>query len=480
MIKSYRFLILGIALVAGCALPPATHMPQPRAAPDLGIVADPTPLPKPGSWPSSEWWRQFALPELDRIEAHALRRNPSLAIAASRVRAAEALVDARAAASRPRLGAEAATDTVRFSEHGTHGPLNGRSLTIGILHPLALRWHLDLWQRDAAALAAAGAEQQAQAAASAEARLLVSAALARTYFALAATEMQLAEAKALQRNAEARLALAKTRFGAGLGTDQAVQQQSEQVAAHETTVIALQDLATVLRHALAALAGEGPAWGASITVPARLPLPALGLPADLPLDWVAHRPDVTVARWRVEARSQGIRAARAAFYPDINLRAFTGWESISLADLVNPANAVYALGPAVHLPLFEGGRLRADLRAREAEYAMAVAAYDDAVLGAAQDVADALTRWQSAGESLAVQQRALAAAKRTLSLESGRAAAGLVPRDAVLAADDAARQAQLRQITMTTAQLDAAADLLTALGGGFTDPQLESHRDRSQ
>ena len=197
----------------------------------------------------------------------------------------------------------------------------------------------------------------------------------------------------------------------------------------------------------------------------RLALPPPHLGADL----LGRRADVVAARWRVEAAAQGVAAARADFYPDINLNASIGLSALGLDRLLNLGSRQYSVGPALSLPLFDGGALRAQLQGRAAEADAAVAAYNAAVLDAAREVADAASALRSLALQQAEQAHAQAAAADAFVLAQQRYQAGLGNRLPVLQAD-ALLLAQRAQTTdLQARQLDAQAMLALALGGGWAD-----------
>src|SRR5262249_2808149 len=154
------------------------------------------------------------------------------------------------------------------------------------------------------------------------------------------------------------------------------------------------------RHAIAALMGAGPDRGLAIARPEVTLVRAFGLPRELAADLLGRRPDIVAARLRAEAAARRIDQARAAFYPNVNLVAFAGVQSIGLDMLGRSGSSIGSIGPAISLPIFDGGRLRSQLRGADADYALAVANYDDTVVRALQDVADATASQRALGGQL--------------------------------------------------------------------------------
>jgi NodT family efflux transporter outer membrane factor (OMF) lipoprotein len=222
------------------------------------------------------------------------------------------------------------------------------------------------------------------------------------------------------------------------------------------------------RNRLAALLGAGPDRGTSIARPASVHLKVFGLPEQLAAELLGRRPDVVAARWRAEAAAKRIGAARAQFYPNINLAAYIGQQALYANLLWKASSQIGSVGPAVSLPIFEGGRLRAQYRGAQADYDDAVAAYDTTLVQALQQVADAAASERALSVRLKESRAALEADEEAYKLTRMRYEGGLSNYQSVLLAEDAVLQARL-----TVADLDARAftldvQLVQALGGGYT------------
>jgi NodT family efflux transporter outer membrane factor (OMF) lipoprotein len=174
------------------------------------------------------------------------------------------------------------------------------------------------------------------------------------------------------------------------------------------------------RNALAALVGQPQLQVEPRALADARPVP---LPDTLPADLLARRPDITAARWRVEAATHDVASAKASFYPNVNLSAFVGLSSIGLGRLLDAGSEQWGVGPAIHLPIFDAGRLRANLRGKSADLDLAVESYNGAVLDAVRDVADQLASARSITRQQAQQREAQAAAESAYDI-----AAAAVPR----------------------------------------------------
>lgn len=462
-------LLLSACATRPAAPPPATALKMPAMQNTLAQAARAGGI-QTAAWPRTDWWRAFNDPILNRLMPSALHDNPDLKRVQSRVRAARQLIRYRAGALLPHLDASASILQQRYARDSIHGVLNGRTFVYGIVNPLEFDYHLDLWGRDAADEKAAIGLARAQSAELAQARLLLSAAVARNYFALVAAS----ESERLTRDMHDKLAsllhLARLRARAGLDPQLSVHRNEIRLDETTQALAALHSETRLLRDTLAMLAGRGPDWGQTLPVAAGTVPDPLSLPADIPLELLARRPDIVAARWRVEAAASGVQVARAAFYPDLDLKFFAGWDSIRLGDLLDPANLGHAIGPAIHLPIFEGGKLRAQLGLRQADYDAAVESYNSRLLRAVRQVADALARWQAARAQLAAQQEAVRSAAANARLAASRFASGIGDRMQMLNAAYTLDTQYAKRAMLEAAKRQAAVALVEALGGGYHDP----------
>lgn len=465
-------------LLSGCAWPP---IDTPRATlirpPESGSTIAGAGSTKSGDWPRRQWWKRFGSSELNRLITVALQDSPTLRWAATRVHQAQAMADARAAELLPLATSGLAVSEQHYSANSIQAKLAGQSFAYVIINPVQMQYHLDLWGRDRATLDEAMGIERAHEAELAQSAVTLAAAVARTYFRLIAAVEQERIAGEILGTQRTMLGLEQARYTFGLdskielhtartGVDEAVQR-------HRAAAIQ----ASLLRDQLAVLAGQGPDWGGRIHTSEVLLPDRLSIPENVPLGLIAHRPDVIAARFRVEAASKGIAAAEAAFYPDINLRGFAGIQSVSLIDvLFQGSSLAFAVGPTLDLPLFQGGRLEANLEHQRAQYDSAVETYNGTVLRAAQEVADALARWNGVREQRVRQQQELASYEANQRLAAVLHDHGLRDRNRVLVSLSSRDDQRLRLKTLEAEQLRAIVDFVEALGGGFEIPGASQSR----
>jgi NodT family efflux transporter outer membrane factor (OMF) lipoprotein len=220
-------------------------------------------------------------------------------------------------------------------------------------------------------------------------------------------------------------------------------------------------------HAIAALAGQGADAYETITRPnANLDV-TLPLPQKLPADLLARRPDILAAKARVEAAVQGRTAAHAAFYPDINLVALAGFQAIGLSNLLTGDSFTMGIGPAIHLPIFDAGKLKADYARATADLDQSVAEYNGAVLNAVRQTADAMTQVKSLAAQRAQQQDAVTSAQRAFQIAEDRYRSGLDTQLPMLTAEATLLQARQALAGVTAQGAQQRITLLLTVGGGF-------------
>lgn len=462
-----RPLVLIMTLLLGACVSPAGLAPRGTPTDPATLAATRSLADTPaGDWPATTWWTAFGDPQLDRLVAAALQGSPTLDLARARIDRARAQAGVAAAVSDVHVGANVDGAQQRLSEHyifpsglgGTYTSINRAALDFSL--------DLDFWGRNRAALAAAVGEARATEADAAEARLVLASAVVRSYlqFDLLHRLRAIADATVTQR--EHLQKLVHTRQQAGLDARAEVQQAIGSVSAAKAERSALDTQLEQVRHQLAALTGQGPDAALDFTPP-QVHAARVALPEVLPADLLGRRPDVVAQRWRVEAARQGSAAARAEFYPNVNLSAFVGVQSLGLHPLFESGSRIVGIGPAIHLPVFDSSRLRANLAVRHGEEDIAIAQYNATLVDALRDVADQLSVWRGAHAQARDQDAALARYEEAWRLATVRYRAGLTSYTAVLAAETPLLAQRRLSAELHNRQLDAGAGLARALGGGL-------------
>jgi NodT family efflux transporter outer membrane factor (OMF) lipoprotein len=290
--------------------------------------------------------------------------------------------------------------------------------------------------------------------------------VAQTYVQLARLVAQREVARQSLAQRDALLALTRERVGAGLDSQVELRQSEGALPDARVQIEQLSEQIALTRHALAALAAQPPETYATLT-PTLAALQAVALPASVPADLLGRRADIAAARWRVEAATQGMAAAKAQFYPNVNLSAFIGLSSIGLDRLVESGSRQYGVGPAIRLPIFDSGALRANLRGKTAEVDAAVDSYNGALVEAVREVADALQSLQSIARQQTEQALAQAATDSAFDFATQRYRAGLSNQLTLLNAETAMLAQRRAAVDLRARTLSTQAALIRALGGGY-------------
>ena len=420
----------------------------------------------PAAWPEKSWWKRLGDGQLDGLIDEALRDSPDMQIASARAHQATAAAGAANAARMPTLNAEADVTRSRLSRSQDPTGQGSRYDTLRDIG-LTFNYTFDLWggQRDAweAALGEArAAEVDAQAAS-----LTLAADVARAYSNLGhAYSVRDLSNDDLQRTRNM-LDLSKRRLQAGIDSQYQYQQtESLEASAQEQLINAEKQLKSA-HIALAVLLGKGPDRGFEIARPNILSPAAVALPSTLPAELLGRRPDIVAARWRVEAASKNIAAAKTRFYPNLNLTAAAGTQSLLGDALFGSASRFMNIAPAISLPIFDGGRVRAGLDAEDANYDVAVAQYNKTLVAALGDVSDTLEQLNAMSQQISTQQRAAAIAQDSYNSGLQRYESGVGNYLDVLSIEQQLLQAQRQLADLNAEQIDLSIQLMQALGGGF-------------
>ena len=440
-------------------------------------IADPSALqaakslagaPAPGPAVGAQWWKRYGDAQLDALMSEAITGNPSLGIVRARVEQAQALADSAHLALTSTLTTSVESSRERLSENSIYPPPLGGAWIWQNQAMLDFRRAFDFWGRNRKAYEAALGQVKAAEVDAEAARTLLEAGIARAYLRLAAAfeQRDIDEATLAQR--EQILALDRARYDAGLDSRVGVRQAEGAVPQARAEILADEQAITLARNQLAALVGQGPDRGLALRRPA-LRDAGVALPSTLPADLVGRRPDVVAQRLRIEASAQGIESARAAFYPNVDLTAFAGLQALDFTTFLRTGSLTVGAGPAIHLPIFERGKLRADLAARAAQWDLDVAQYNQTIVDALREVVDEYATLRA----LEARQRQVAAALRSASqahaLSSARYRAGVGDRLEVLAAEGRVLSLRALGADLGARLRDAEVALIGALGGGY-DP----------
>jgi multidrug efflux system outer membrane protein len=411
-----------------------------------------------------EWWRVFKDPDLDLLESKAVAANQDLKRAAARVTEARAIARVSKAELYPSLFADSAYSRNRLSANRADTPLQKLDFD-DFTASFDLSYELDVWGRVRRTIEASKAASAAVASDRDVVQLTLTADVARDYELIRALDHETVVIRATLALRQDAVHLQETRKEAGLINEMDVTRARTELANVEADLQAVAQTRAQTEHALAVLCGQPPSVFL-VAMKASKPLPP-PVPEGLPSDLLKRRPDIAQAEYNLQAANAQIGVAQAAFFPTIKLTGGAGFASVDLSTLVNWPSRVASFGPSISLPIFEGGRNRANLQAAQARYEENVAAYRNSVLNAFREVEDSLSDLRTLRLQNDAVDRALASARDTASVARERYQQGLTSYLDVVDAERAALQAERQQAQLSGQRAVSTILLAKALGGGW-------------
>ena len=465
--RSAALAVITALSLSACATLPSVDLTKQSNQADLKNTTQSFAAPQT-EWPQDRWWTSYQDVQLTQLIEEALDTSPDMAIADARLKQAEAAQGVIRSAELPQSRASASATSQRQSNNylfpkalvpqGWNGYGNAA---------IDFSWEIDFWGKNRAALAASTSKLHAARAETAQARLTLASAIASQYaelarlFAARETALQAIQVRSKTEQ------LFTERYEHGLENQHKVREAEANRLQAEAELLQIDENISILRHRLAALGGNGPDRGVMIERPKITLDRAFGLPEKLALELLGRRPDIVAARLQVEAQLKHTEQKKAEFYPNVNLSAFIGLQSYGLSKLPESNSTVGSVGPVISLPIFNGGRLRSELRYSIAQYDEAVANYQRTIQLSLQEVADAINNQASQTARVEKASRSVAAMQQAYRIVNERYLGGLSNYIEVLHAEDALLNAQksLTDLQARAFTLDVA--MIHALGGGY-------------
>jgi multidrug efflux system outer membrane protein len=468
-----------VLALAGCTVGPNYQRPAALGTNALPAAFSNPPITNQTEWkpaepsahlPRGSWWELFGDPELNRLETLAGANNQQLAAALANFQQARALVNVARADFFPQISSTPAYTRERPSQNQVpnstgFAPRNSTFNTFSV--PLEASWEVDLWGRVRRSVEGARARLAASADDLESTKLSIQAEVAMDYFTLRSFEDQdrllQATAVAYRRSLE----LTRDRHNSGIATELDVSQAETQLQSTLAQIPAIEVQHATLLHAIAALSGQA-ATGFEVAPTQDEPVVIPSIPVAVPSELLEHRPDIAGAERRMAAANADVGVAHAAFYPKLLLSGMVGYQSFDVSTLFNWPSHVWSFGPSLQVPLFLGGRNRAQLEAARAAYDAAVASYRQTVVSAFQEVEDQLATQRFLARELEAETAALTSARRTLDISNTRYKGGVITYLDVVIAQSVALSHEQNVVQLRAQRLAAAASLIKALGAGWS------------
>ncbi|MDM0113272.1 efflux transporter outer membrane subunit [Variovorax sp. J22R133] len=466
---------LAVFVLAGCAdMTGIQSSASLRDSTSVGLSADKASTFKISDVEKNDvapnWWLPFGDAQLNALIDQALQGNPNLGVARARVAKAQSVVSVARSADLPQVGAGLDLNRQLFSENFIYPPpLGGSVMNSGTLQ-LSGSWELDFFGKNRSALDAAIGSANAAIADEQGARILLTTRVASTYIQWARLEALQVVAKRTLAQREETLKLVQDRVSAGLDTRLELRQSEAGIPEARQRMELLTEQIDLTKHALDALVAQ-PGATVKLQPPSLEGIQSIALQASIPADLLGRRADVAAARWRVEAATQDVANAKTLFYPNIDLVASAGYQSIGFDQLLKPGSLMWSFGPAIRLPIFEGGKLRANLRGKNADLDAAIESYNATVFDAIRDVSDQVASVKSVARQQVQQREGQKAAEGAYQIAVQRYSAGLGTFLDVLTSENNVLVQRRDAVDLAARALDTQVGLAHALGGGYQAPE---------
>jgi len=454
---------LVLLFLAGCAVGPDYQRPT-VDAPAFKETGNWKPAEPAEQLPRGKWWQAYGDTVLNGLEDRLEVSSNTLHIAEAQYRQAQAAATIANAALFPSITADGSANRDRTPARG--GAPASILNTFGA--GLAASWELDLWGRVRRSAEAGRASEEASAADLESVRLSLHATLAQTYFSLRVADTEQRLYGRIVADYERSLKMTQNRYAQGVDTRADVAAAETQLKSAQAQAIDLTLQRAQLEHAIAVLLGQPPAAfslpAADLTIQPPVP------PALIPSQQLEHRPDIAGAERRLAAASAGIGVAKAGYFPLISLSGSAGYQGPQYQHLFSAPNEIWSLGAGAVMPLFEAGKVRAQVRQARAVYEENLGTYRQTVLSAFQEVEDNLAAAALLANEAVTQGEAVDAARQATTITLNQYKAGTISYLDVVTAQSAQLNAERTAVQLLGRQLNASVTLLKAAGGDWRTP----------
>jgi len=443
------------------------------------------------NWPRKDWWKDFNSKKLDQLIDKALADNQNLKKAHHTLDESEAMIRVAEARLVPTLQSDFFFRQSRVPYRGVVYSYNqgqgGLYKTSGFITPFVMNWEIDFWGKNRASLQAALGDAEAQRAEMEQVRLLLSTSLSRAYLRGSALAKQLTISNEITKTRKKMTLVSELRYKSGIDTYDGVAaaQANEDMAIRRE--IATEAALGLQKDSIARLVGEGPDIGLDLfSSSTNWSLTQPSIPKVLPIELLRHRPDLAAALARAEAASERIHIAKTLFLPSLDLSIVAGLEGVSTTTtnlsqlsqrIFNSQATGFAAVPGLRLPIFQGGRLAGNLDAQRADYDQTVDSYNETLLQATQQVADAIINLRRSDKEFKIQQDFVSANEKQLYLANMRIEGGLRDHREMLQERVDVLEAEFSKENLNGERLVATVDLFQSLGGGYDNgPDSQSSK----
>jgi len=416
---------------------------------------------------SAKWWEQFDDKQLNRLLEQSFKDSPSISTADARMQVARALLSSNQSVLLPQVALNTQVNRQRLSENYIFPPGFDSITNYGYLAG-TFNWSLDLWGKqkrliDGSKYRLISAQAQLD-----TAKLNLAIAIVSAYIEYDYACKSLLIAKENLHSYTELMAIAQERYRVGTVDSVVVNLSKVDYQDSQAEALFVQNQVDLWRHQIAALVGQGPSFGNQIQPPnLQVQTIANQQITKIPSDLIARRPDLQGLLSQIQASRQDLQAARLDYLPSFDITAYYGFQSFGLGNLINSGSQIFSLGPVINLPIFNGGKIDANIAAKEATKNQVIADYHEQLLMALRQSADGISSVQSSSKEWLSKDQSLQAAKQINEIYFKRYRAGIMSLEQLDQARIAFNQKQLAEVNAQKHIFNAHVSLVQALGGGY-------------
>lgn len=470
--KIYTLLAVSVLTLglSSCALFPRDSLPEQKAKSleslEQNLADSPNSI-------NVQWWTVFGDQQLDQLVDLGLSHSPSLEISGARILTAQSLLEVEKAAFVPQVGVGGQVDRQQLSQNYIFVP--GMPIYTGYgLVNASLNWSLDIWGKQKKYYDAAKNQVKAAQESHKAAILLLSTTIVRVYLdydRIAQMQLLYARDADIKKNL---YQIAQDKKRAGLIDEVVVNQRRVEYEAAQVNLTQANLSKKMAQHQLAALVQEGPSWGEKLQDPS-IKLTQLNLPDVIPANLLERRPDLQALLSQIDVAKLQLEGAKLEYLPDINLAGFVGVQSFGLSQLFASKSQQFSIGPAISLPIFDGGLINANISGKEANRNQAIANYQEQLVQALREVSDAIASIKSAKNNYNSYHNAYQSAKTNFEMMRRRSEVGISSKEAVLTVEESYIGQGQNYADAKEKMLTANVLLVQALGGSYWQKTSQSY-----
>lgn len=456
-LKYYRCFVptIPLLILSSCSVGPEYVKPDIVNPTNYGQPTPQTKIEAP------HWVDIYENEQLSELVKQAANHNYNLKALYERTRQARALIRRSRADRNPQIDASGNYQRFEDSEQLDFSRPSNENYNVAV----TFGWEIDLFGRVARLIEAAEADANAAQSSYEDLLLLTETDVAISYFRLRALEREIDAVKRSVETRQESLDIVMARFESGTVSNLDVAQSETLLADSEADFAALKRERDLRRHALAVLTGQ-PAPMFKLTTNALTDSP-VDVPVGVPSDLLLRRPDIRQAEFELIAANARVGIATANFFPRITISSDAGFAALDASDWFKTSAGFYTVGPQINLPIFQGGRLRAELTRSEAAYAESLALYQQTIIEAFAEVEDALSGWRLLSDQRAALGRAVTASQQAQKISNEQYASGLIDFISALDSERTALNAERRLARVVGDEYENSIRLIRAVGGSW-------------